>query len=150
MSIFEVYFFSTFIQVNKNYNVIEVQRLISTDYITLSSNLKTISFLNLSCILPPVKGFTFSLTFNVINAMTMSNWLSIEKVFHKTHKVLANLGFLFFFNQTQFKNQNWLCKKTRSLFAKKKMFHLHAVFLYCNLYFFSPNLVQKMCIYSSR
>lgn len=149
MSIFEVYFFSTFIQVNKNYNVIEVQRLISTDYITLSSNLKKISFFNLSCILPPVKGFTFSLTFNVINAMTMSNWLSIEKVFHKTHKVLANLDF-FFSTKLSSKFKIGCAKKPGHFLQKKKKFHLRAVFLYCNLYFFSPNLVQKMCIYSSR
>lgn len=115
---------------------------------TLSSNLKKISFLNLSCILPPVKGFTFSLTFNVINAMTMSNWLSIEKVFHKTHKVLANLDFFFQPNLVQ--KSKLAVQKNPVTFAKKKMFHLHAVFVYCNLYFFSPNLVQKMCIYSSR
>lgn len=81
--------------------------------------------------------------------MTMSNWLSIEKVFHKTHKVLANLDFFFQPNLVQ-KSKLAVQKNKRSLFAKKKMFHLHAVFLYCNLYFFSPNLVQKMCIYSSR
>lgn len=141
-------FFLLLFRSTKKNNVIEVQRLISTDYITLSSNLKKISFLNLSCILPPVKGFTFSLTFNVINAMTMSNWLSIEKVFHKTHKVLANLDFFFQPNLVQ--KSKLAVQKNPVTFCKKKMFHLHAVFLYCNLYFFSPNLVQKMCINSSR
>lgn len=81
--------------------------------------------------------------------MTMSNWLSIEKVFHKTHKVLANLDFFFQPNLVQ-KSKLAVQKTPGHFFAKKKMFHLHAVFLYCNLYFFSPNLVQKMCIYSSR
>lgn len=149
MSIFEVYFFSTFIQVNKNYNVIEVQRLISTDYITLSSNLKTISFLNLSCILPPVKGFTFSLTFNVINAMTMSNWLSIEKVFHKTHKVLANLDFFF---STKLSSKIKIgCAKKPGHFLQKKKYSTCMLFFFIVIYiFFSLNLVQKMCIYSSR
>lgn len=80
--------------------------------------------------------------------MTMSNWLSIEKVFHKTHKVLANLDFFFQPNLVQ--KSKLAVQKNPVTFAKKKMFHLHAVFLYCNLYFFSPNLVQKMCIYNSR
>lgn len=145
MSIFEVYFFSTFIQVNKNYNVIEVQRLISTDYITLSSNL---SFLNLSSILPHVKGFTFSLTFNVINAMTMSNWLSIEKVFHKTHKVLANLDFFFQPNLVQ--KSKLAVQKNPVTFAKKKCSTCMLFFFIVIYIFFSPNLVQKMCIYNSR
>lgn len=123
--------------------------MISTDYITLSSNLKKISFLNLSCILPPVKGFTFSLTFNVINAMTMSNWLSVEKVFHKTHKVLANLDFyfFFFFNQTYFKNQNWLCKKTRTLFAKKNIPLACCFTLLYAFYIFSPRIWCKKCVF---
>lgn len=115
--------------------------MISTDYITLSSNLKKISFLNLSCILPPVKGFTFSLTFNVINAKTMSNWLSIEKVFHKTHKVLVNLDFFFQPNLVQ--KSKLAVQKNPVTFCKKKMFHLHAVFLYCNLYFFLPEFGAK-------
>lgn len=80
----------------------------------------------------------------------MSNWLSIEKVFHKTHKVLANLYFYFFFQPNLVQKSKLAVQKNPVTFAKKKMFHLHAVFVYCNLYFFSPNLVQKMCIYSSR
>lgn len=74
--------------------------------------------------------------------MTMSNWLSIEKVFHKTHKVLANLDFFFQPNLVQ-KSKLAVQKKKRSLFAKKKMFHLHAVLLYCNLYFFLPEFGAK-------
>lgn len=119
--------------------------MISTDYITLSSNLKKISFLNLSCIFPPVKGFTFSLTFNVINAMTISNWFSIEKVFHKTHKVLANLDF-FFSTKLSSKIKIGCAKNTRSLFAKKKC-STCMLFFFIVIYIFSPRIWCKKCVF---
>lgn len=73
--------------------------------------------------------------------MTMSNWLSIEKVFHKTHKVLANLDFFFQPNLVQ--KSKLAVQKNPVTFAKKKMFHLHAVLLYYNLYFFLPEFGAK-------
>lgn len=73
--------------------------------------------------------------------MTMSNWLSIEKVFHKTHKVLANLDFFFQPNLVQ--KSKLAVQKNPVTFCKKKMFHLHAVLLYCNLYFFLPEFGAK-------
>lgn len=119
--------------------------MISTDYITLSSNLKKISFLNLSCILPPVKGFTFSLTFNVINAMTMSNWLSIEKVFHKTHKVLANLDFFFQPNLVQ--KSKLAVQKNPVTFCKKKKCSTCMLFFFIVIYIFSPRIWCKKCVF---
>lgn len=119
--------------------------MISTDYITLSSNLKKISFLNLSCILPPVKGFTFSLTFNVINAKTMSNWLSIEKVFHKTHKVLANLDFFFQPNLVQ--KSKLAVQKNPVTFAKKKKCSTCMLFFFIVIYIFSPRIWCKKCAF---
>lgn len=65
------------------------------DYIIFFLNLKKILFLNFSCILFFVKGFMFSLIFNVINVMMMFNWLLIEKVFYKIYKVLVNFDFFF-------------------------------------------------------
>lgn len=74
--------------------------------------------------------------------MTMSNWLSVEKVFHKTHKVFANLDF-FFSTKLSSKIKIGCAKKKTVTFCKKKMFHLHAVLLYCNLYFFLPEFGAK-------
>lgn len=52
--------------------------------------------------------------------MTMSNWLSIEKVFHKTHKVLANLGFLSFFQPNLVQKSKLAVQKNPVTFCKKK------------------------------
>lgn len=51
--------------------------------------------------------------------MTMSNWLSVEKVFHKTHKVFANLDFFFQPNLVQ-KSKLAVQKKKTVTFCKKK------------------------------
>lgn len=81
--------------------------------------------------------------------MTMSNWLSIEKVFHKTHKVFANLDFFFQPNLVQ--KSKLAVQKKKGHFLQKKKCSTCMLFYFIVIYiFFSPNLVQKMCIYSSR
>lgn len=51
--------------------------------------------------------------------MTMSNWLSVEKVFHKTHKVFANLDFSFS-TKLSSKIKIGCAKKKTVTFCKKK------------------------------
>lgn len=74
--------------------------------------------------------------------MTMSNWLSVEKVFHKTHKVFANLDFFFQPNLVQ-KSKLAVQKKKVTFCKKKKCSTCMLFYFYCNLYFFLPEFGAK-------
>lgn len=75
--------------------------------------------------------------------MTMSNWLSIEKVFHKTHKVLANLGFLFFFQPNLVQKSKLAVQKNPVTFCNNKKCSTCMLFFFIVIYIFLPEFGAK-------